>query len=151
MKTPKQMSRIKKSATPDRFSIYLRLRHESSDLAHVSTSLSMKPAHYRVGERVSSWRTVFAEGSGVTASAKALKKLVAVLIRHRVFFQEFTSSGGGIEVTLNHYADVDAVTDFLDPGEARTGLTLFELELYPGFTQIIAEMGITLRLCVLAA
>jgi len=141
----------KKNATPDRFSIHLRLRHESSDLAHVSNALSMKPAQYRVGKRVSVWRTILAEGSGVTASAKALKKLVAVLIRHRVFFQEFTSSGGGIEITLNHYADVDAVTDFLDPGEVRTGLTLFELELYPGFTQIIAETGITLRLCVLAA
>jgi hypothetical protein len=151
MKAPKQMSRVKKKATPDRFSIYLTLRHESSDLAHVSNVLSMKPAYYRVGKRVSYWRTVFAEGSGVTGFSKALKTLVSVLTRHRTFFDDFTSSGGGVEVTLNHYADVDAVTDFLDPGEARTGLTLFEVELYPGFTQITAEMGITLRLCVLAA
>jgi len=141
----------RQNATPDRFSIHLRLSHESSDLAHVSNVLSMKPAQYRVGKRISVWRTVVADGSSMRAFSKALNTLVSVLTRHRTFFHDFTSSGGGIEITINRYADVDAVTDFIDPGEPRTGLTLFELELYPEFTQTIAEAGATLQICVLAA
>jgi hypothetical protein len=151
MKAPKRKSGAKKNATPDKFSIYLKLRHGSSDLADISNVLSMKPAYHKAGERTSVWRAVLAEGSTAAAFSKALKTVFILLTRHRVFFQNFISSGGTIDITLNYYADVDAITGFLGSDEPRTGLTLFELTLYPEFTQIIAEMGITLELCVLAA
>jgi hypothetical protein len=151
MKAPKKKSGAKKKPTPDRFSIYLRLRHNSSDLAHVSSLLSMKLAYYSIRKNLSTWRGVVAEGRTGAAFSKALKTVYLLLTRHRAFFEDFISSGGKIEITLNHYADVNATTGFLGADEPRTGLTLFELTLYPEFTQIIAEIGITLELCVLAA
>ena len=124
-----QKTSVKNNATPDKFSIYIKLRHDSSDLAHVSSVLSMKPAYYSVRKRLSVWCTVFAEGSNVRAFSKSLKTLVSFLIRHRTFFHDFISTGGGIEVTLNHYVEIGAFTGYLDADEAPTGLTLFELEL----------------------
>ena len=72
------------------------------------------------------------------------------MARHRKYFDEFTTAGGEIHVTLNHFVEISTATDFKDGEEGKTRFKMFELDLYPEFMESLAAMGIALRVRVWA-